>query len=274
MPIVKIREFVPVLMITALALPLAMLPAAPPAAAAIGVLFETGHQREASDMSGYNNMINDLTSRGFSFTEDTDGNITEADLSGNSILVIVEPDDELSAAEISTIQSFINSGHGFLLMSDRLNARARDAVNSLLSPYNIQQSAVSQIPGVYTDITSHVITSHLIAGRITRHAINRQAVSAHTDTASARHRAIDTIMPASVDAVGQVRIGGGGIDVGWGDMQFRFRRAGSQQPHDAQHGQRVHAHRAHDAQPPRRLLGAGPGSTSSISGRPKACRRA
>jgi PKD repeat protein len=103
-------------------------------------------------------MITHLTSRGFQFTEDSDGDITEADLSGHHILVIVEPDNALSASEINNIQSFIATGHSLLLISDELDESSRIAVNTLLSPYSIQQSTGLGKMGVYTDITSHAIT--------------------------------------------------------------------------------------------------------------------
>ena len=157
---VKARKLVPIAAIVALVFSLGiMLPVAQPVSAAVGVLFETGHQTKASNMPGYNNMITDLTSRGFSFIEDNDGDITEADLSGNSILVIVEPDVALSASEIVNIQSFIAAGNGLLLMSYNLEASGRTPVNTLLSPYNLQQSSVLKTPGIYTDITSHAITT-------------------------------------------------------------------------------------------------------------------
>ncbi len=132
---------------------------AQPASAAVGVLFDTGHQLDASDISGYSSMIADLTSRGFQFTEDNDGDITEEDLSGNHILVIVEPDKALSTSEINNIQSFIATGHSLLIMSDELDESGRVAVNTLLSPYNIQQSTRLEGMGVNTDIASHAVTN-------------------------------------------------------------------------------------------------------------------
>jgi PKD repeat protein len=129
------------------------------ASAAVGVLFDTGHQLDASDISGYGSMITDLTSRGFQFTEDSDGDITEEDLSGNHILVIVEPDKALSTSEINNIQGFITTGHSLLIMSDELDESGRVAVNTLLSPYNIQQSTRLEGMGIYTDIASHAVTN-------------------------------------------------------------------------------------------------------------------
>jgi PKD repeat protein len=129
------------------------------ASAAVGVLFDTGHQMDATDIAGYSSMITDLTSQGFQFTEDSDGGITEEDLGGNHILVIVEPDKALSTAEINNIQSFIATGHNLLIMSDELDESARTAVNTLLSPYNIQQSTRLEGMGIYTDIASHAVTN-------------------------------------------------------------------------------------------------------------------
>lgn len=130
-----------------------------PASATVGVLFDTGHQLDASDISDYSSMISDLTSRGFQFTEDSDGDITEEDLSGNHILVIVEPDTALSTSEINNIQGFIATGHSLLIMSDELDESGRAAVNTLLSPYNIQQSTRLAGIGIYTDIASHAVTN-------------------------------------------------------------------------------------------------------------------
>jgi len=149
---------IPVIVVLVLSLGIT-LPVTQPISAAVGVLFETGHQREACDMSGYSSMTADLTSRGFNFTEDSDGNITEADLIGNHILVIVEPACPLSASEISNIQNFVAGGHGLLLMLDVMREGGRAAVNTLLSPYDIQQATDLTKPGIYTDITSHAITT-------------------------------------------------------------------------------------------------------------------
>ena len=157
---VKKMKLVPILVIVVLVLSLGItLPVTRPISAAVGVLFETGHQREACNMSGYSSMTADLTSRGFNFTEDSDGNITEADLSGNHILVIVEPACPLSASEISNIQNFVAAGHGLLLMSDVMSERGRAAVNTLLSPYDIQQATGLTKKGIYTDITGHATTT-------------------------------------------------------------------------------------------------------------------
>ncbi len=156
----RIREFIATMLVLAVVLTLnTVVFMAQPASAAVGVLFDTGHQMDASDISGYSNMITDLTSRGFQFTEDSDGDITEADLSGNHILVIVEPDNALSTSEINIIQSFIATGHSLLLMSDELDESGRVAVNTLLSPYSIQQSTRLEGKGVYTDISSHTVTN-------------------------------------------------------------------------------------------------------------------
>jgi len=153
---------VPILVTVGLVLSLwAVFPMAQPASAAIGVLFDTGHQREALNISGYSDMTADLTSRGFHFTEDNDGDITEADLSDNHILVIVQPEDALSITEISNIQNFVAAGHSLLLISDRLYTDGREAVNALLSPYNIQQFATLTDRGIYADITSHAITNEV-----------------------------------------------------------------------------------------------------------------
>jgi PKD repeat protein len=132
--------------------------AAQPASASVGVLFDTGHQMDASDISGYRNMISELTSHGLRFTEDFDGNITEEDLNGHHILVIVEPDNALSTSEIEHIHRFVATGNSLLVMSDELEESARAAVNSLLSPYHIQQSNILSGPGIYADISSHSIT--------------------------------------------------------------------------------------------------------------------
>lgn len=161
MNMVKTVMFISTVLTVLLALTLStVVSAAQSTSAAIDVLFDTGHELDASDISGYSSMITDLTSRGFSFTEDSDGDITEEDLSGKDILVIVEPDNALSTAEINNIQSFVAAGHGLLLMSDELNESGRVAVNTLLSLYNIQQSTSTTLsgPDIYTDITSHAIT--------------------------------------------------------------------------------------------------------------------
>jgi len=130
----------------------------PPTSEAVGVLFDTGHQKDASDISGYSSMINDATSQGFHFTEDSDGDITDEDLNGKHVLVIVEPDTALSTSEIDTIHSFIASGHSLFVMSDELDENARAAINTLLSPYGIRQSDILSSSGIYTDITSHAVT--------------------------------------------------------------------------------------------------------------------
>ena len=141
MNMVKTVMFISTVLTVLLALTLStVVSAAQSTSTAIDVLFDTGHELDASDISGYSSMITDLTSRGFSFTEDSDGDITEEDLSGKDILVIVEPDNALSTAEINNIQSFVAAGHGLLLMSDELNESGRVAVNTLLSLYNMQQS--------------------------------------------------------------------------------------------------------------------------------------
>jgi PKD repeat protein len=129
-----------------------------PASAAVGVLFDTGHQKDASDISGYSSMIDDLTSQGFHFSEDSDGEITEEDLSTEHILVIVEPDNVLSESEIHNIHGFISTGHSLLVISDELDDSARAAVNTLLSPYGIRQSDMLSSSGIYIDFTSHAIT--------------------------------------------------------------------------------------------------------------------
>jgi hypothetical protein len=155
-----IRKFMVTVLVLALVLALnGLVFTAQPASAAVGVLFDTGHQLDASDISDYSSMITDLTSRGFQFTEDSDGDITEEDLSDNHILVIVEPDKALSTSEINSIQGFIATGHSLLLMSDELDASGRVAVNTLLSPYNIQQSTRLAAMGIYTSIASHAVTN-------------------------------------------------------------------------------------------------------------------
>ena len=156
---VQITKFVTVTVIAVLVLALGtMSPVTQPVSAAIGVLFDTGHQTGASNMLGYYDMTTDLTSRGFSFNEDNDGNITEADLSGSHILVMVRPGIPLSDLEISNIRNFVAAGHGFLLLSDGLDGSAMSSVNTLLDPYGIQQSTMPTLSGIYTDITNHDIT--------------------------------------------------------------------------------------------------------------------
>ena len=155
-----IRKFIVAVLVLAFVLALnGMVFMAQPASAAVGVLFDTGHQLDASDISDYSRMTTDLTSRGFQFTEDSDGDITEEDLSGNHILVIVEPDKALSTSEINNIQSFIATGHSLLIMSDEMDESGRVAVNTLLNPYNIQQSTRLAGMGIYTDIASHAVTN-------------------------------------------------------------------------------------------------------------------
>lgn len=127
----------------------------------VEVLFDTGHELDAANMSGYSTMITDLGSRGFIFNEDSDGDITAEDLKGKHVLVIIEPDDALSNDEINNIHGFIETGHGLLLLTDELCAGGISAVNKLLSPYRIQQSTSTALskPGDYTDIMYHAITS-------------------------------------------------------------------------------------------------------------------
>ena len=84
----------------------------------VNVLFDTGHQVNASDIWGYQTMVTDLTSCGFNFAVNDDDSITKDDLAGNQILVIVKPDVELSPQEINYIQDFISSGYGLFIMSD------------------------------------------------------------------------------------------------------------------------------------------------------------
>jgi hypothetical protein len=134
---------------------------AQPASAATGVLFDTGHQVNASDIWGYQNMTTDLASRGFSFTKHNDNNITAADLAGYQILVIVRPDNELSSTEISVIQDFVDDGHGLLIMSDGLSETATAAVNDLLSPYGIEQSTGKTGRGIHSDTAEHEITKNV-----------------------------------------------------------------------------------------------------------------
>jgi len=155
----KLRNRIVVLPIVALALiSSAVFHLAQPAAAATGVLFDTGHQVNASDIWGYQNMTTDLAARGFSFTKHNDDNITAEDLAGYHILVIVRPDRALSSAEISVIQDFIDAGHGLLIMSDGLSETATTAVNNLLSPYGIEQSTDKTGRGIHSDITEHETT--------------------------------------------------------------------------------------------------------------------
>ena len=79
-------------------------------------------------------MTTDLASYGFSFSKHNDTDITEGDLSGYHILVIVRPDRELSPSEVSAIRGFINAGHSLLVMSDGLSETATSAINNLLPP--------------------------------------------------------------------------------------------------------------------------------------------
>jgi len=156
---VKIGKFISIVLIVASALTLStVFRLTQPTLAAVGVLFDTGHQINASDIWGYLNMTTDLTSRGFSFNEDDNAAITEEDLYGNHILVIVRPDNRLSPWEISNIHSFIDAGHGLLVMSDGLTATATSSINTLLSPYGLEQSSKRIRTGINTNITDHDIT--------------------------------------------------------------------------------------------------------------------
>jgi PKD repeat protein len=125
----------------------------------VNILFDTGHQVNASDIWGYQTMVTDLTEHGFNFNVNEEACITAEDLSGNRILVIVKPEIELSSQEINDIQNFISDGFGLFIMSDSMGTIGTSSLNTLLSPYGIKQSNGTTLGGKYTDITTHEITS-------------------------------------------------------------------------------------------------------------------
>lgn len=104
----------------------------------------------------YENLANRLRALGH-VIDDKNLPISSSSLIGYDVLIIPDPEIELTSSEIAEIQTWVRQGHGLFVLCENEAAFHGTSVNQLLSPYRISASGAYP-PARISRFESHPVT--------------------------------------------------------------------------------------------------------------------
>lgn len=130
------------------------------------VLWDDGHDSDGdelyNDTGNYHDFYENISARCFETMEHDYSSITANNLTNIDILILEDPETEITSGERTVISSYVSSGGHLLIFGEWVGAFNITSVNALIAPYCIQfNTSLNSEATAYNTFVSHDITENV-----------------------------------------------------------------------------------------------------------------